>query len=232
MFHGRANPAGALLFPQRQLADLKRRDCHGDGCVEAVGPPGHRDFGEQVAFSLIFYWEPLLLIADQEEARLLVFGFDIILFGLEAGPDQLSAPLRNQVMKSTHRAAATLGGRPSMRPFDREGVGAIIDQDQSASSGRVASAVVQIFPDRRAPGRRAKGTTQAVCVRDRLRLPESGQEHLWIILPDIFDRISGVVSSFAATMLGRGDDFGCQRMLRACGKAMISGNIRYLWPQR
>ena len=52
-------------------AGLDRERHHGGRhCrVEAVGPPGHRDFDQQVAFLFIGGRKPLLLIADQQEAR-------------------------------------------------------------------------------------------------------------------------------------------------------------------
>ena len=48
--------------------NLKGHDGSGNGGVEAVGPPGHRDFDEEVALGFVIGGQALLLIADEEKA--------------------------------------------------------------------------------------------------------------------------------------------------------------------
>ena len=98
--------AGAR-FRQRQLAlTANAITAAAIAALRLSARPGHRDFDEEVAFGLVIGGQALLLVADQQEAGLAIFGFEIILRRLEAGADQLAR----------RPSAARRRTRPSARP--------------------------------------------------------------------------------------------------------------------
>ena len=71
--------AARLRFRQRQLAlTANAITAAAIAALRLSARPGHRDFDEQVAFRLIIGGQALLLVADQQEAGLPIFGFEII----------------------------------------------------------------------------------------------------------------------------------------------------------
>src|SRR5207245_1646523 len=67
------------LLPYRKCQHARR-----DRRVEAVGTARHGDFHEEVALGFVIRWQPLLLIANEQEARLAVFRFEIVLLSFKA----------------------------------------------------------------------------------------------------------------------------------------------------
>lgn len=115
-----------------------------DRGVEAVGAAEHGHLHEQVALGFIGFGQTLAFVSNQQETRLFVSRLEIVVAGVEAGPDQLArpgtepgdefVPARGRDLLREDRAH-----RGADR-FDRIGVGMVIDQDQPARSGGVARA--------------------------------------------------------------------------------------------
>src|SRR4051812_5320217 len=68
-----ASLPSALPYHAPAGANCESHDRGGHRGVEAVCPPRHRDFDQQVALGLIIGGEALLLVADQEETRRPIF---------------------------------------------------------------------------------------------------------------------------------------------------------------
>ena len=112
--------------------------------VEAVRASMGAIFTQQVAGCFIIRRQPLLFVADQQEAWLFVGDLEIILSRLEAGSDQLSrsrAKPGDEFVPTGDRHG--LGEDGSHRRSDglhRIGVGAVVDQDQPAGRRGIAGA--------------------------------------------------------------------------------------------
>src|SRR6185312_12321022 len=110
--------------------------------IEAIRASGHWNFDQKVALGLIVGGKSLLLVADQKEAGPLIFGVEIISSRLEAGSHKLAftaAQPRDELAPSGggDRLSKNRAHRGAHR-FDREGIDAVIDQDQAARADGIA----------------------------------------------------------------------------------------------
>ena len=172
---GKSTDARGAGFPQtRQLARTWNAiTAAATAALRLSARPGHRDFDERVALLLIGGRQPLLLIADQQEAGRAIVRLQIVLRRLEAGADELARARAKPREKFVPRRRATACVK--IAPMDART--ASTEKGSAQSSIRIrppaptaspVRRIVPILPGSRRPGRRATAepngrSLQATC---------------------------------------------------------------------